>query len=365
MTDSESVMEDAFGSELTVGIEEELLLVDRETRRLTPVAAEVLARMGADPGAASHEAYAAQIELRSPPSRTAAEAAASLRRARASARAAGATLLGAGLHPTAAQDGIEIVDEERYRRVARAMRGLFGRTPESALHVHVGMPDREAAIRAFQALREELPLLQGLTASSPWWFGRDSGMASARYALVRAYPGRGVPPAFDDFEAYERHVEQAIAAAEVDDYTLLWWDIRPHPRLGTIEVREMDAQASLDAAAAVAALIQAVAATAVDAPSQAVPSPSEALAWSCFRAARDGLDAAVLHDGAMTPLREVARDTLGRVRPAARSLGCEDGLEGVERILREGGAAERQRAAHARGGLDALLDHLVEETARV
>jgi glutamate---cysteine ligase / carboxylate-amine ligase len=323
----------------------------------------MLAAMDTDAALASHEAFAAQIELRSAPSRTAGEARAALAAGRASARTAGATLLGAGVHPTASAGEAEIVDEDRYRRVAESMRGLFGRTPESALHVHVGMPDAEAAIRAFNGLREHLPLLQGLTASSPWWFGRDSGLASARYSLVRAYPGRGVPPAFADFDAYAEHVERATHAADVGDYTLLWWDVRPHPRLGTIEVREMDAQASLDTVAAVAALVQALALVEADGPPDYETQSSEAIAWSCFRAARDGLDATILNDGALTPLREVARSTIRRVLPAAAATGSDGALEGIERLLVEGGGADRQRAAHARGGVDGLLAHLVEETA--
>ncbi len=357
-------MQTAFGSEFTVGAEEELMLVDPRTRELAPVAAEILASMNADRATASHEAFASQIELRSPPSANAVDAEAALAQGRTSARAAGATLLGAGLHPTAAGSGTEIVDEERYRRVAQSMRGLFARTPEAALHVHVGVPDPPAAIRCFNALREHLPLLQGLTASSPWWFGHDSGFASSRYALVRSYPGRGIPPAFADYEDYERLAAHAIAAAGIEDYTLLWWDIRPHPKLGTVEVREMDAQSSLETGAAIAALVQAIAAAAADDGGAAEASPPEALSWSCFRAARDGLDATILHDGSMTPLRDVARTTIASVRSTARALGSDAALDGIEHVLRDGGGADRQRAAFARGGMAGLLDHLVEETAR-
>src|SRR2546423_12057002 len=224
-------MDHALGSEFTVGIEEELLLVDPETLLLTPVAAQVLVAMGAPEATASHEAYAAQVELRSPPSRNATEAADSLRSARAAARAAGATLMGVGLHPADNDGDSELVDSERYRRVARMMRGLFARTPEAALHVHVGMPDPETAIRAFNGLRSHLPLLQGLSSNSPSWFGRDSGLASARYALVRTYPGRGVPAAFQDFDAYLEANEQTLAAGGNDAYTPPWRDGRPHPHV--------------------------------------------------------------------------------------------------------------------------------------
>jgi carboxylate-amine ligase len=230
------------------------------------------------------------------------------------------------------------------------MRDVFGRTPEAALHVHVGMPDPETAIRVFNGLRRHLPLLIGLSANSPWWFGRDSGLASARWALVRSYPGRGVPPAFADWGDYVEHLERLAATGGPPDYTLVWWDIRPHPRLGTVEVRELDAQSSLDAVAAVAALVQALARREAEAPSGDLPS-AEAIAWSCFRAARDGLDAEVLHEGRLVPLREAARD-------AAATVSVEE----VEGLLASGGGAARRRAAHARGGMEAMLAELVAET---
>src|SRR4029450_12145422 len=114
------------------------------------------------------------------------------------------------------------------------MRGLIRRTPESALHVHVGMPDPETAIRTYNGLRTHLPLLQGLSACPPWWFGADSGLASARFALVRSYPHRGVPPAFEDFEHYVRAVEAIASAGQHPDYTCVWWDVRPHPFSGPV-----------------------------------------------------------------------------------------------------------------------------------
>lgn len=357
-------VEHAFGSgpAFAVGLEEELLLVDPRTRALAPVAARVLAAMDLPERAAAHEVYAAEIELRSPPCARLGDAVAALASRRAAASEAGATLVGAGLHPDAAFGDAPLVDAERYRRVAREMRGLIRRTPEAALHVHVGMPDPETAIRAFNGLRAHLPVLAALSAGSPFWFGADSGMASARATLVRAYPGRGVPRAFRDFEDYADALAAAVAAGGLDDYTLLWWDVRPHPRLGTVEVREMDAQSRLDDVAALAALVQGLARHEAERPAAATV-PHEAIAWSSFRAGRDGLEASVVQDGRVTPIREVARAAVALARPHAREAGAEDALAGIERILDEGGAAARQRVAHARGGMPALLDLLVEETA--
>ena len=354
-------MEHAFGSDFTVGIEEELLLVDSESRELAPVAADVLPRIDAADGTASFEAYAAQLELRSPPSVGAGEARAALAHARSAAREAGATLMGAGLHPAAPLGEVELVAEERYRKVGEEMRGLIRRTPEGALHVHVGVPDPESAIRVFNGLRARLPLLQGLAANSPWWFGRDSGMASARSALVRSYPGRGVPPAFSGFDEYAERLAATAAGGGPEDYTLLWWDVRPHPRLGTVEVREMDVQSRLDDVAALAALVRALARREADrGPHPAVPA--DALAWSAFRAARDGLQARVLHDGSLVSLLEAAAAAVEEARPYAREAGEEEALAGIERLVREGAGADRQRAAHERGGMTGLLDHLVAET---
>src|SRR5256885_2737742 len=217
--------------------------------------------------------------------------------------------MGAGIHPTGRLGDAQLVRHERYARVDDQMRGLIRRTPECALHVHVGMPDPETAIRAFNGLRPYLPLLEALSASSPFWFGLDSGMASARSALVRAYPGRGIPRAFRDFEDYAATVTDAVRAGGLDDYTFLWWDLRPHPRLGTIEIRETDAQASLDEVAALAGLVHGLAIHAAEEKPRDVSNaePPEALAWSSFRAARDGLDASLHLNGDILPLRHMAR----------------------------------------------------------
>jgi carboxylate-amine ligase len=357
-------MEHAFGRSggFTLGIEEELLLVEATTHELAPVAEQVLPAMDVPGGAASHEAYAAELELRSPISHGVEEAVAALARARTAARAAGATLMGAGVHPDGALGDACLVDAERYRKVDESMRGLIRRTPECALHVHVGMPDPETAIHAYNGLRGWLPLLAALSANSPFWFRVDSGMASARASLVRAYPGRGVPRAFHDVAEYEEVVAASVAAAGAEDYTFLWWDIRPHPRLGTVEVREMDAQSSLADAGALAGLVHALAVMEAQRPPGGEPPPAEAIGWSSFRAARDGLEARIYYDGALRSVAEAARDALARVRPFAGELGADAALEGVERILREGGGAARQRAAHARGGMPALLDELARAT---
>jgi carboxylate-amine ligase len=241
------------------------------------------------------------------------------------------------------------------------MQGLILRAAEAALHVHVGMPDPDSALRAFNGLRAWLPLLQALAASSPFWFGRDSGLASARWAHVRPYPGRGVPRPMADLDDYERALEDSNRGGGPDDYTLIWWDVRLHPRFGTVEIREMDAQSRLADVAALAALVQGLARHEVEAGSE--PVPREAIEWSVFRAARDGLAAQIPLDDRLVSLAEAARAAVERAAPHARELGSEDALDGIELILRDGNGADRQRAAYERGGMETVLESLVSETA--
>jgi glutamate---cysteine ligase / carboxylate-amine ligase len=356
----------ASSAPLTLGVEEEVFLVEEGSRRLVNVADRVLAGLDLPGELAAHEAFASELELRTAVCRNASEARAELgaRRAAAASAAAGAgaELMAVGLHPAAAFGDVELVDEERYRRLDGLVGGLIRRTPECALHVHVGMPDAESAVRVLNALREALPLLQGLAAASPYWFGRDSGLASARFSMVRGYPRRGVPRAFRDWAEYEEVATAVGAAGDFEDYTFIWWDVRVHPRLGTVEVREMDVQPSLDDAAALAALVHGIAARALAQPAPSEHACSEAIAESSFRASRDGLAAEILHAGRLTPLVEVVRATLDSVRGHAREVGSDAALEGVERILREGGGAARQREIVAAEGLGGLLARLVRET---
>jgi carboxylate-amine ligase len=344
----------------SVGVEEELFLVDSETREVVYEAERIVEAIELPSELAGHEAPACQIELRSPAAPDAGEAAAALARGTRAARAAGATLIGSGLHPSAGHGDVRLVESERYRKVGGEMRGLILRAPEAALHVHVGMPDLETTLGSFNGLRAWLPLLIGLGANSPFWFGQDSGLASARWAMVRSYPGRGIPRPLSDPADYERALADARLGGGPSDYTLVWWDLRPHPKLGTVELREIDAQSRTEDVAAIAAIVQGLARH--EAESDSEPVASEAIAWSAFNAARDGLAAEILNDSSLVPLPEAARAAVEIAAPYARELGSEDELSGVERILREGNGADRQRTAFERGGMAALLEHLVEET---
>ena len=226
----------------TLGLEEELLLVDGETLQLAHVADRIVPKTGLPSARVDHEAFLAEIEVRSEPCESVSEAVDQLGEGRRAAIDAGATLLAAGLHPDARLFDVELVRSERYERVERQMQGLIKRTPECALHVHVGVPDTDAAVAAMNGIRERLPLLHALGANSPYWFGTDSGLASSRAAVIRAYPGRGIPPPLESWDQYLDSLDAVRAGGGPTDHTMVWWDARPQPRLGTVELREVDVQ---------------------------------------------------------------------------------------------------------------------------
>ena len=346
------------GPSYRVGVEEELLLVDPHTHALSHTGSEVLAQLADDEhGHFAPDTYEAEIELKSAVSRDAGEATGHLEAMRARLRATGAAAIGAGLHPAAAFGDVVHVDDERYAAIVDMLRGLITRTPTAAMHVHVGMPDAATAILAFNGLRRHLPLLQALSANSPYWYGIDSGFASARAQMFRAYPRSEIPRAFRGFDDYARTIEAIVTGAEIADYTFLWWDVRPHPLLGTVEVRAMDAQSDLRSIAGLAALIHGLALHEV-----ASPRPAEdqgVLEESSFRAARDGLRATIWFDGALRPVPEVAARALALARRHA------DGpeLAEIERVVAEGNGADRRRRALERGGMPAVLSELVAEMA--
>jgi glutamate---cysteine ligase / carboxylate-amine ligase len=355
--------EHRFGASpsLTVGVEEELLLVDDE-RRLVAGAEQVIDDLDtAARNSVSTEIFAAQIELKTGICGDAGAAATELSDLRAAVRATGVGLLGAGIHP---DDGGEsqLIQKPRYDVVKEDLASLLS-TPPSGLHVHVGMPDPETAVRVANAMRRRLPMLASLAANSPFRDGADSGLASARAAEVRAYPRFEMPREFRDYEEFLTVADQLIAAAGVDDYTYLWWDVRPHPKLGTVEVRGMDVQSTAAGNAAFGALIQALAAREVERPTVS-DLQREALEESYYQATRYGLEARLMVDGGEAlPAPEVATLALAEARPYAEDLGGAGSLAEIERILVDGNGADRQRHAFERGGIPAVLDYLADATA--
>jgi carboxylate-amine ligase len=274
---------------------------------------------------------------------------------------AGGTPMGAGIHPAAELGDVRIVQQPRYSDQRDYLGGVLARTPDCALHVHVGMPDPERAIRACNGLREHLPLLHALAANSPFWHGVDANLASARFVLRRGFPRVEVPRAFRDFEDFEQAIQPLLAAGDLPDYTYLWWDVRPHPNLGTVEVRVMDAQSSISRVAGLAALIHGLAIHEALSPRRAWLD-RDPIEESVFWATSHGL-AARLYGGGLQPVPELARAAIELARPHLRELHAEAPLDEIDRILAEGGGADLQRKAFAEGGMEAVLAGLVAETA--
>jgi glutamate---cysteine ligase / carboxylate-amine ligase len=319
-------------------------------------------RVGPVSGTVEQELHACQVELVTDVCGTVTEAIGALGEMRRAVRSTGAGLIGAGTHPSALEGHAEITDKERYERIQYLL-GDAAVTPVAGLHVHVGMPDADTAIRAFNRLREHLPLLQALAANSPFRHGRDTGLASAREVTIRSWPRSGVPRALRDFADFCELAQLLATAADVPDYTWFWWKLRPHPRLGTVEVRAFDSQVSLDDAAGIVALTHCLARDAAEAGSGA-EVPPELIDEGLFRAARFGVEARLPDaQGRLRPTHELLRDALRIAGRHAGELGCAAELEMLPGLLERRGGAGRQRRFHEIAGMDALLRELARLTA--
>jgi len=349
------------GEPFSLGVEEELFLVDFRSGRQLNAGASVLEDLGAlDRGQVEAEVHACQVELITDVCSTVAEAIAVLGRLHEAVLATGVGLIGSGTHPTAQEGDANFTDKERYKLIHDLLGDAIA-TPVSALHIHVGMPDAQTAIRAFNGLRRHLPLLEAVAANSPFRHGRDTGLASAREITLRAWPRSDAPRAMEDFEDFCRSTSRLTEVAEVPDYTFHWWKLRPHPRLGTVEIRALDAQASLEQTAALVAAVHSLARHEASAAAREGP-PAEILDEASFRAARAGVDATLpdAADGRLRPARDLLAETIELARPHARDLGCEAELDALGVLAEQGGGAGLQRACVRDGVMAPLLEKLIQ-----
>ena len=352
-----------FGVEapFALGVEEELLLVG-EDRRLLEKGEEVVREADPPEGEVVGELFKAMVESNSEVSRNAAEAAEALRGIRRELLETGSRLMGVGVHPDIRSWEAEVGRAPRYRAIQGDLQGVL-RTPICGQHVHVGMPDAESAVRAYNGIRTHVPLFNALAANSPFWFGQDSGLASARTVIFRSYPRAAMAPEFDDIEHFKRVTTEVCRAAGIDDYTHIWWDARIHPGLGTVEIRAADTQFDIRRTAGLAALTHCLTRLEAERDQSGIPS-REALAESSFQATRHGLDA-VLLDREAEPVaaRELARRRLDEVAGIADELDCAGELAVIEEILEQGNGADLQRAAFEAGGMEGLLEFLEQRTS--
>jgi carboxylate-amine ligase len=270
----------------------------------------------------------------------------------------------AGMHPTTVWQETRISGGERYQLLYASLRELARREPTFALHVHVAVPDPEDALRAMNGLRAHLPLLLALSANSPFWQGRETGLASTRTPMFGAFPRVGLPRAFADYDDYVESIDLLLRCGAFPEPTFLWWDVRLQPRWGTVEVRIMDAQITIEDSAGLVALVQSLVHMAASerAVAPASPGNAELLAENRFLAARDGMQAHFLDPGleGQISAHEVLSNTLDACVEHAQQLGCRDELEGARELSRRPGAERQREHAREAAGLGGLVAALAD-----
>jgi carboxylate-amine ligase len=353
-----SVLEHHYGAgdPFTLGVEEEYMLLDPETFDLVQHIDTVLSRIHEEEFVAriSPELMQSVLEISTPVCHTAADVDGELRRLRgyvtALAGQEGLRVGSSGTHPFSLFERQRITARDRYRALVDQLQYVARRELIFGMHVHVAVDSPEKAIVVLNGMLAHLADLLALSANSPFWRGELTGLASTRQMVFAAFPRSGVPPRFSDYAEYAEVVGQLEKTGCIADYTHIWWDIRPHPKWGTIEVRVMDAVSRVEDAVALAAYIQALVkyySERFDA-GQEVPSYHRMLVTeNRWLAARYGLEAPVMDLATgrrnRVPAAQLVRRALREIRPHARELGSDRELDGIEEILSRGNGADRQR----------------------
>jgi carboxylate-amine ligase len=366
------VLEHNFtGPPFTVGIEEELMLVDAESLDL---AQEIEALLTTVPGELSTqvkpELMQAVLEIATTPCAGVAEAGAQLADLRRTvsrcAESLGLAVGAAATHPFALCSEQEIVDRPRYRELVAELGYIALREIIFGTHVHVAIEGPDRAIYVADGIRRYLPLLLALSANSPFWEGIETGMMSSRVPVFRAFPREGIPPHYGTWEIYSNRVEMMVRAGAIEDYTYLWWDVRPHPDLGTVEVRILDQQTRIEHTMALAALVVSLAhrlCALYDDDEPLIGYPTELIDDNKIRAACRGIDGRLIdfRRGEQVAAPEMTRGLVAMLAEHADELGCRAELEGIEDLLANGTGAHRQLAIHERtGDLRGLVAEIVE-----
>ena len=359
------------GPSYTLGVEEELMILDGETYDLAnDIDTIVETYEGA--GEVKPELLQSVLEIATPPCANVGEVAEHVRRLRrevvAAAAANGLCIGSAGTHPFALWEQQRVSKDPRYRELIAALRFIARQEIIFGLHVHVGIDDAEKAIHVVNGMRVHIPILLALSANSPYWRSDETGLASTRMPIFRAFPRVGIPPYYDGWADYERRIGFMVDAGVMADHTFLWYDVRPHPKFGTVEVRAMDAQTHVEHTLALTALIQAMVKELAEhyAAGEKLGSyPYEMLDENKWLAARHGLEGELvdLPERRMVPAKELARRLYDRLREHASDLGSERELEGVVDLLERGTGAARQRVVYeANHDWAELLREIVEAT---
>lgn len=359
----------------SLGIEVELQLVDRSSRELRSGASKILRRLEADRGVAhpkaKNELIESNIELITGVCSTVAEARADLEGTLGEvvpvAHELGLALCCAGTHPFSEWAAQEITDNERYHRLVEEVQWPARRMAIFGIHTHVGVRSAEKAIAIANALCGYIPHFLALSASSPWWHGRATGLASTRTKIFEGLPTAGVPQMLGSWDEFSELMTTLISARSISSIREIWWDIRPHPNFGTVELRICDGLPTMSEITTVAALAQCLVEWMdhlIDR-GYTLPCPK---AWivgqNKWRAARHGIDAEIIVDdsGGLAPLRGAIAELVEELTPIARRLGCEKELDHTRRILNHGPSYQRQRRWVEQGAtLPDVVDGLIGE----
>jgi carboxylate-amine ligase len=364
------VIEQHFGESApwSLGIEEEVLILDGQTLALAPGVQTLLdAVEGRElPGVLKMELLASMVELATGVCATAQAALSALRELRAAAdeaaRAGGYRIAAAGTHPFSLPQAQDVAPDPRYAEFVEYAGISARRQAVCGLHVHISMPGAEECMHALEGVLPWLPLVLALSANSPYLAGEETGLASARAEVLALLPRAAAPPAFGSYGEWEAFVERFVRIGLADGYTRFWWDIRPHPRFGTLEVRAPDQPTAVERTVAFAALLQALAVTILDGEPPPLTNRGD-YAQNRWAALRFGPRAELIHpDGErLVPVPELAQELLELVEPAVRELGSGELLEVLDPTSCEG---DRQLEIGRERGLEALAAEVSEGSVR-
>ena len=370
----QTVLDHKFGgTPFTLGIEEELMICDAETLELAQAIEVIVGDLPEGlPGEVKPELMQSVLEVATRPCANITEAADQLRELRRCVREVaarnGLAIGAAGTHPSARYEDQLIVDRPRYRELAAELRWIAEQEVIFGTHVHVGIDDAEKAIYVADGMRGYLPLLLGMSSNSPLWQGKTTGMMSSRTPVFRAFPRVGIPPYYGTWEIYSHRVEQMMKGGAIPDYTYLWWDVRPHPNLGTVELRVFDQQTRVEHTIGFAAFALALAHRLALDYEEGVPSieyPHELIDDNKVRAALLGIEGRLIDfdQGLEVPAEEMTLGVIEDLRENARALGCEDELVGLVDLVESGTGARRQLDwLRDHGDIDGLMEEIVAAT---
>ena len=359
--------------EMTLGVEEEYQIIDPESRELTSYISEFLEkgkRVFRDQ--VKPEFLQSQVEMGTEVCRDIKEVRREVTRLRSMvceiAEKSGHRIVAAGTHPFSRWQEQEVTEKDRYKSLVADLQYVARRLLIFGMHIHVGIPDRELRIDTMNQISYFMPHILALSSSSPFWMGDNTGLKSYRSIVFSELPRTGIPDRFNSADEYDHFVRTMIRTGCMDEPTKIWWDVRPHPRFPTIELRICDCITRIDEVVAIVALVRAVVA-------KLITLRRENQSWRYYRrdlvaenkwrAIKDGLDGKLVDFGKEeeAPVRDLIGELLEILDDVVDPLGVREEIEYIRVMLAEGSSADRQLRAHGRtGDLKAVVDQLAEET---